>query len=307
MSLTHLDQLRQSRDSTSTVFYDYLNACSRISHGVFAFVEGRDDPAYYRPIIRRHLKHNVSYLVFGCGGKSQVYEIRSKVLLRRSEGHCYLFLVDKDLDDIVASETDQSEPDIYTTKTYSIENEFVNRSMVEDVCIEILGMSPGPAIEDVLNRFSNELLRFHRAATILMAWIVSARNSGFRPQLNNLRIGQFLRVTDELRLVHVKPLRADLARQLNVPESTITFKEAARLARKLWRTYEPKAYVRGKFEIWFLSTFIDRVSQLHKLTARVTINQTNAVCVLGPRAREASGLREFLMTQIPKEYLCNSN
>lgn len=80
--MINVDSIRRERNSKTVPlarFYSEYKSNSTIFYG---FVEGKDDPSYYRSIINSYLPEQCSIILYPCDGKKNVRyifdQIRSK-------------------------------------------------------------------------------------------------------------------------------------------------------------------------------------------------------------------------------------
>jgi hypothetical protein len=305
--MTFLDQLRHSRQSKATAYDWFIRQYPKHPDGVFVFVEGHEDKSFYTGFIARYVAVEEDIHSSVCGGKDEVYRVHARIMQRpEAQTAILLFFVDKDLSDILGEDRPQA-TNIYVTDHYAIENYLVTETMLRRVWEEVLHLE---TLEFSLfqEKFRQELHRFHAVMLPFMAWIVFLRRNSLRPNVNNINLDNFHCFTEELTLVETQELQhtqliALLERQCNVntPSDYQTSKDA--LIQEL-SAYEPKQYVRGKFELWFFLKFMGGLLDVlrNDLGERVSvftqINKNNAVEILAPRLSIPQSLKYFLERNI---------
>lgn len=248
--------LKNSRRSPVVAFHKFLIHYDPRNQSVHAFVEGAPDRAFYRTYLDDFVSAG-TLRFYNCEGKAEVYGTYKKVTERFPACQRVLFFVDKDVDDITGQHW-PVDPRIYVTDVYAIENyvvcrEAVGRFLADFVRVRKLDFDFGP----VLERFDEELSRFHRAILPLMAWIVAVRRSGGRPILKDVSVAKFINLADH-SVVRKGFCLAYLRRVTGVNAPDTTWRQTRRTCVELKRS-NPKRYVRGKFEAWFLLEFVKRL------------------------------------------------
>ena len=259
--------LRQSRSSPATVLHKFLLSYDPTTERVHAFVEGAPDLVFYRPFIERYVSPRV-ITMYNCGGKKQVYDAYARITARFP--HCLrvIFLVDKDLDDIVGQPW-PSDPRIFVTEFYSIENYVVSSDVLEKyfsdfVKIRIVAFDLGPA----LRRFDDQLKAFYKGILPVMAWILASRRAGHSPVLSNIDISRFISMSESgIARTRNSGRLNYLARVSGVSPAPSVLRQVRRSCAEL-RRLAPKRFIRGKFEGWFFVQFIKRLVEALSEVAR---------------------------------------
>ncbi|HWY59460.1 MAG TPA: DUF4435 domain-containing protein [Terriglobales bacterium] len=232
-----------------------------------AFVEGAPDLAFYRSYVERYVEGS-ELRMYNCEGKANVYQAYAKVVERFPRCRRVVFFVDKDLDDILGVPW-PSDPRIYITDFYAVENYLVCKEVVRRFFLDFVKMKKVEFdLELALPEFESQLNAFHRAILPVMAWVVTMRRTGRHPILNDVNPGEFLvflnsRVTRR-NSVRIIPY---LERVTKVECRPGEWRQVRQTCREL-RRLEPKRYVRGKFDAWFLLGFIRKTEESLSAMAR---------------------------------------
>jgi hypothetical protein len=161
----------------------------------------------------------------------------------------------------------------------------------------------------IFERFDRELLRFHRVSIPLVAWIVTARRAGLRPNLGNIELHRLFGLSEDCE-VGIRPCRrvAYLAGATGVPMTAGLFRRVSQTCREV-RRIPAKRVVRGKFEAWFFVEFWKRLTrQLQtlskeakgKVTVKIGLEQSNLVPNLVGHATIPHSLELFLGLHFPR-------
>jgi hypothetical protein len=257
--MSYIEQLRRARSSRTAILHKFLTNYDPNSERIYAFVEGDADEAFYRAQIQKYVPEQKLIYTFNCEGKAGVAEAYKEVVAKYPGCERVLFFFDKDIDDIVGVQW-PSDPRIYVTEFYSIENYVVNKQILSRYFKDYVKIRKVEvAIDEVLERFDADLAHFHKLILPVMAWIVIMRRSGTRVNLQNLDLGQLFDVTDNGNCRRAKRCAIAYlvkATQASSPVPPWTHLRASCIEL---RRHLPKTYVRGKFEAWWFVEFCRRI------------------------------------------------
>jgi hypothetical protein len=301
--MTFIDQLRQARFSSTAVLHEFLTQFDPAQQKVHAFFEGHDDGVFYGKFLNQRIPVGTRLCTYRCEGKAKVYEVFGQIIARYPKAKNVLFFVDKDLDDILG-EPWPTDPRIYVTDVYSIENFLVSKDVLYQFFQESIRLSVVDfPIEPILARFDVQLARFHCLTTVVMAWVVAVRRAGLRPNLNDVNVGELFTVSDDCMI------RARCGCRVEYLHRTTGIQKRADLTRRVLQTAKelkrisPKRVIRGKFEAWFFVEFwkhlIRQMRTLAReangnLNERIQLERSNFVAVLGGRLEIPRSLELFL-------------
>lgn len=259
MSFT--DLLRNSRTSRVSVLHKFLTSYDPSTKRVYGFVEGEPDQSFYRLHIQQQAVDQKDVYIYNCEGKKGVYPLCADVLARYPDCKRVLFFVDKDLDDIIG-EYRPTDPRVFTTDCYSIENYLVCRETIQRYFEDFVKIRRIEInVDAVLNDFDQHLSAFHRILLPVMAWIVVLRRRGSRPNLTDVRLDALFKVSDAgISKLSRRSRLAYLMRVAQVEPCGSVWRQVRATCRELQRK-PPKTYVRGKFEAWWFVEFARRVSE----------------------------------------------
>jgi hypothetical protein len=257
--MSFIDLLRNARSSRASTVHKFLTNYDPNSERVFAFVEGEADEVFYRAQIQKYVADQGQVFIYNCDGKKNVCNAYEDVIRRYPTCQRVLFFLDKDIDDIVGAQW-PTDPRIFTTEFYSIENyvvskEVLHRYLKDFVKIRRVDIN----IDAALVNFEDGLKLFHRRMLPVMAWIVVAKRSGARIVLNDLNPGDILTVSGDAtaRKSGCRAI-AYLCRVCQANPNVAFWKLIRRTSHELKRL-PAKSYVRGKFEAWWFVEFGQRV------------------------------------------------
>lgn len=190
--MSTVETLRAERNGWTvplTLFYSDFKASSDICYG---FVEGKDDPSYYRPIIDRYLEPvGGSIKLYQSNGKKNVKCIYNELSKRNYPSNRISFFMDRDLSCIVDDLNLIEGNRVYITDNYSIENDILSEDTLGFIMQEILGFSSISleSLDVVKQRFKKERKNFESLMIPIMANIIFWKRNDLSPaNYNNLNI-----------------------------------------------------------------------------------------------------------------------
>ncbi len=288
-------------------YHEFLARYSKGASVVYAFVEGKEDPCFYRGFIDHMLPDEWDVELWPAGNKDQVYRIHSSIDWRRFPKSRICFFVDRDLSDIIPERL-ILDRNIYVTNGYSIENDVVKKAVCRRLLTELYGFAVADhkALDAVASLFEKELEVFLRKMVPIMTWIVHWRRRGERPNLNDILMRDlFVFVEGRLQCNPTPSGKGNVSLYIH-DRCKITFDPGVEITPIMAEFEQGNVYrtlVRGKYVFWFLVKFCESVHQgasalfpgcagVPKLN--VTLSPTNGMAVIGTRARVPSSLRAFL-------------
>jgi hypothetical protein len=229
------------------------------SERIYAFVEGDADEVFYRAQIQKYLPDERKIYTYNCEGKAGVAKAYEDVVKRYPKCERVLFFLDKDVDDIVGVQW-PSDPRIFVTECYSIENYVINKQALNRYFKDYVKIRRVDIdVASVLDRFEKDLAHFHQMMLPVMAWIVIMRRAGCRVVLNDVNPGELFSVTDDGN--RRKQKRCSIAYLIKVTQAksaSPTWPSIRTTCSEL-RRLPAKAYIRGKFEAWWFVEFGRRI------------------------------------------------
>lgn len=297
----------EALDSRVASYHEFLVRYSESAKVVYGFVEGKQDPAFYRGFIDLMLPDDWQVELWAAGNKERVYEIHRLMSWRKFSKKRVCFFVDKDLSEIIP-ENLPKDSNIYVTSGYSIENDVVKKDVCARVLVELFGFSAvdHAELEKVKVIFDSELDKFCMFLIPVMAWIVAWKRNGKRPSLNDILMRDLFSFSATSIQQVAKPkghpdMVAYIHSQCNIAlDATVDIAPTELL---LASKSNYRLFARGKYVFWFLIEFchavhkngpilFSGVKSIPKLS--LTISHMNAMAVVGPRARLPRSLEKFL-------------
>lgn len=293
--------------SKSASYHEFLSRYSKTAKVVYGFVEGKEDPCFYRGFIELLLPGDWVVELWPVGNKDRVYEIHRSIDWRRFKKSRVCFFVDRDLSDLIPESLTQ-DTNIYVTTGYSIENDIVNKAVCHRVLSEVCGFANADHgdMEAVCALFEQELEVFLQAMVPIMAWILAWRKGGKRPNLNDILMRDLFSVANgRLHLKATPKGKEDIAEYLHEQCGVVRDPgiDIALIQTGFGREGTYRNLIRGKYIFWFLVEFCNAV---HRGTAvlfkgmtkppkmHLNLSCSNGMAVIGARSRIPKSLRNFL-------------
>ncbi len=286
--------------------HEFLARFSKTKKVVYAFVEGEEDPCFYRGFIDQFLPDDWEVELWPAGNRDQVFRIHRDIDWRSFPKKRVCFFVDRDLSNLIPEKL-PSDTNIYVTDKYSIENSIVSRRTCRRILTEVFGFAnvSHSEMDRVCDQFETELEAFLVAMIPVMAQILFWRRAAANANLNNIKINKMFSVKDGS--VVDRSTKAESSRTKYIYRSAgITFDPAVDIAptvAEFGKASTYRKFVRGKYVLWFLVEFCKSVHMSATLffaacakppKMKVSISAANAVTIIGNRARVPNSLRTFL-------------
>jgi hypothetical protein len=297
----------EALDGSSGPYHEFLLSYKASGPIVYGFVEGREDPSFYRGFIEQALPTGWSVRLIRSGNRDAVLSVLATMPWDRFPRKRVCFFIDRDLWDFLPGTT-PTDDNLYVTDSYSIENDVVNCHVFERVMEEICGVTglSDSEREALATLFEGNLARFCEALTPIMAQVLIWRRESLRAYLNNIRPSDLCGFEDAtlcVRSAYELPA-SRVAYAAEAAKLTPSEQTELQVVESEFRAADgPKRFVRGKYLLWF---FAECASAFHaaipKFCARhptppklrVTLGFGNAMAIIAPRAKPPASLVGFL-------------
>jgi len=288
-------------------FHEFLSRFSKTKKVVYGFVEGKEDPCFYRGFIEHQIPEGWEVELWPAGNKDQVYRIHSGIDWRRFPKKRVCFFVDRDLSSLIPEKLVQ-DSNIYVTDGYSIENDVAKRGTCRRVLTEICGLASADHsdLDSVCDLFEKQIEKFHVEMLPVMAWILVWRRSGKPASLNDILMRDLFSVSDGVLQVKPNPKgKADAVEYIHA-QCNLTYNATVDIVAHHAEFKKGGAYrkfTRGKYVFWFLVEFCCSVHKSAKVLLKsctktpsmnVSMSASNGMTIIGNRARLPGSLRSFL-------------
>ena len=299
----HADAL----ESNVSSYHEFLTRYSKTRKIVYGFVEGRDDPCFYRGFIDYFLVDDWSVELWPAGNRKQVLDIHNEIDWSRFPKNRICFFVDKDLSILIPERLTRDE-NIYVTDMYSIENSIVDSQTVKRVLGEVFGFSKArhSEMDGVGSYFEDQLERFLVAMIPVMAQILRWRRTKADANLSDIKLESLLVVEAGSVKIDDSAVGMRAAREYIHLATKCDFVQSDDISheiREFHANSHHRSFVRGKYVLWFMVEFCKSVRDSYEQfftgykrqpKMNVSISAKNAVTIIGNRARIPRSLRGFL-------------
>jgi hypothetical protein len=305
--MTMIDIHAAAIGSTIACHHEFLSRYLKKGKVVYGFVEGKEDPCFYRGFIESLLPDDWRVELWPAGNRDRVYEIHEGIDWRRFQKARVCFFVDRDLSDLIPERLSK-DTNIYVTTGYSIENDLVNSAVCHRMLTELFGFASADhcELEAVCELFDQEFEVFLQSMVPIMAWILAWRRAGQRPNLSNILLRDLFSFANGRLHFNATPIKkADIATYLHercriAPNPGVTIDP---IQTEFLQNYNYKKFIRGKYVFWFLVEFCNAVhkdaAMLFKGISKppkmnISLSSSNGMAVVGVRSRIPESLRDFL-------------
>lgn len=246
----------QALEDVDQSYHEFLLIYRKNDRCVYGFVEGKDDPAFYSPLIERQLPEEWSIKLIPTGNKKKVlqsFTTFQNLKWRNYSKERFGFFIDRDLQDFLGY-PQQVETNIYMTDGYSIENSVLKYQVLRSVLSNVYQISLlNPEEEEVIKQIIQKNKKaFFEAIIPLMGQIILWRKLDYKANLSNLRLDHLFSFSDSDANFESKERDVILqvaARQIGCDlcdDNDIKDAESEMLRHASWQMM-----VRGKYVLWF--------------------------------------------------------
>lgn len=271
---SHLEDMRSARREPSSQWLLLIQSDIRPERGdVVAFVEGRDDICFYRPIIRRKISRDGQVQVYVQNGKSEVLNVRNYLYKKIGTGpsssdilgRC-LFFVDRDLDDLLPSPKESLQgifDDTFITCGYSFENYLVGLEALEIVWIEIFRLDIfDHRFATTKTTFIRSYNKFIKQMLPIMGWVLCHRKHGTKLNLSSVNEKKLFRLDSDSLMPKRQVGAIKHLRTITGNSWQPKCHEVLAACRELMGTQANLGMaIRGKWLVYFFSKFMEKIAE----------------------------------------------
>ena len=179
----------EALETSSGPYHEFLLMYKESMPVVYGFVEGIEDPSFYRGFIENILPDGWTVRLIRSRNRRAVLGILAAMPWGRFARSRICFFVDRDLSEYLDEEAIEAD-NLYGTDNYSIENDVVNGAAFERVIEEIFGIVEMTEEErrSILDQFNCNHQCFCEAMAPIMAQILVWRRDGTPASLANIKL-----------------------------------------------------------------------------------------------------------------------
>jgi hypothetical protein len=319
--MSFLDTLVEAAEIPEAAYIKYLQQYKFEEDGVHIFLEGVDDQSFYTNYIETLLPEEQEIFYYICDGKDNVYQNYSDINWSKFNKSRTLFFTDKDFDDIL-NISRSIDDNIFVTKYYSIENYLVKDDVLVRFLKEVCSIRDIATIDEIVNTFKEQLNVFSELMISISAWLIYVREEGFDTNFNNIDISNLFEISNDFqikKLVNSKYGSAyDYLCKSTSANHPFDYTRILNIARNLSNLGEPKVYLRGKYELWFMFIFCKKVieiivpklnkgikqhnrsnkTKITKCNIHIELKEQNILQITAPRVKIPKEVKEFISKNI---------
>lgn len=301
-----VDKLREESSSGHVAFTEFILKLKKKPNSLFCFFEGKNDYKYYGIRIKNIAQ--VEHEQIDCGGRDNVL-IVYQLLKKKTEYDSVLkaFFIDNDYN------PPEELNEVYCLPSYSIENQYVTDSALEQILKNEFDMSESDGDYDKVFTFCHSLFdEFHSKTELINSWLScqndKRRELGIKTYLKiDSTIGKYFKSLVQSNLSGISDLEdlndLKMIENLFSEAPKVTKNEVGNKLNTFKETDQRKTF-RGKFELRFFTDFLTKVQSeickrnsslfenRHKCSLRFEFN--NSLTVLSSYADTPSTLVSYL-------------
>ncbi len=176
------DLTKEIQTSPVVAFHQFVLLKRKFGQDLFCFFEGKDDPKYYYERIKSNSKVNHHSII--CGNKKSLIYTYDEIN-KRSDYSKFkkAFFMDLDFD------SKNTNNDIYETPHYSIENFYVDESVLSDILKNEFGLQETSSeYKEIMELFAKEQAKYNECSLLFNSWYATLKkkcnNKGINPDVN---------------------------------------------------------------------------------------------------------------------------
>ncbi|MGX5828694.1 DUF4435 domain-containing protein [Mesorhizobium sp. 43Arga] len=305
--MSMLDVHKDALEKVDEAYHEFLLRYNATNKSVYGFVEGKEDPSFYRSVIERFLPDDWSVELFVSGNRQKVLDAEAAFDWERFSRLQIAFYADQDLVHFLNPGCVYA-PNVYVSDGYSIENSIATKDVFIRLLQEVHNVIDWTELERVSlsQHFVDQLAAFQEMMASMMAQIAIWRRDGVKANLSNLDLASIVAFSGGAFVVRQGYEHADaridrLCQCVGAQASNAAEREAMEATFR--EANGPANLTRGKYLIWFLAMLANEVhAKVTQFVAsyrtppktRMAFGPANVMVVAAPRARIPNSFRVFL-------------
>lgn len=295
--MSTVETLKQKATTSNYIYLKLLQKYKFNSDELHYVFEGYEDQSFYFNYIQGFSDNYITYVSLG---KNQSIELYNKIDWNKYDKRKIIIFIDRDYSRILG-ELPPEDINIYETTYYSIENYISNVSILRRLINEILHFHDEEITAKLIEKYNIELDKYLLAIKPIISWILIVRSHKLKANLNMIDLSKLYNIDNDLNLrIQKEDKISYLEKVTNVKSPTVYLSAFRDWYLKINSQTNYKLYLRGKYEMWFMITFFNRLNDYldvhhnHKSKVKTNINQNNAIEIIGPRTAMPTRLNDFL-------------
>lgn len=296
-----MDQVQILKSKAHTANYAFLKLLQKYNfdgNTIHYIFEGFDDQSFYFNYLQSRTSNYETYISYG---KKNSIELYNNIDWQKYKKSRIIIFIDRDFDRLLGNPI-PIDNNIYETTFYSIENYICSKLILKRMISEILHFHDGNVINEIAEKYELELEKFHKNLFPILVWIFLIRKNNIKANLNMIDMSKIFQINEELDFLCImkKNKLTYLEKVTNTTTPNTKISDIRKIIEIFNSTLSCKEYLRGKFELWFLITFFNKINkylltnQGHDSKMRTSINVSNSIEIIGPRVKIPNRLLKFL-------------
>ncbi len=249
-----VDKLRESRESANVAYQTFAKHIRENKNGLFCFFEGKDSPYYH---LRIKQVFEGKYYPIKCGNKDKVLKVFKLIDYHNVyDKYKKAFFIDRDFD------PPESNPRIYETPCYSIENHYTSVVVFGEILKSEWGFSEvDEDYKRCVELYQSLQIQFHAAVQLFNAWYACLidKKHELKQQtgvsLENKLPKEFVEIS-----LNGVTFDYDFAKiQTKFPDALQVTKVEINQKSAQFDTQDKRLVFRGKYELKFMLTVMDEL------------------------------------------------
>jgi len=305
--MTMLEVHASALAQVDEAYHEFLLRYDATKKCVYGFVEGKDDPSFYRGFIERFIPEDWSVDLLVSGNRKKVLDAEAAFDWTRFSRQQIAFFIDRDLVHFLQPDCTYA-TNVYVTDGYSVENSIVTRDVFARLLQEVHNVIDWtePEKTALLAHFDARLSEFQELLSPIMAQIAIWRRDNVKANLGNFDLGSVVRIVDG-RIASCEGREGSQEKVDRLCQCTGAEAASVDAQNEMEAAFKvsegPTKLTRGKYLVWFLAlitneyhTKISQFVQAYKTPpkSKLTLGVNNLMVVAAPRARIPISLREFI-------------
>ncbi len=309
-----VEALRQERNGRAIPLLQFLSEYKNDVKIYYGFVEGKDDPSYYRAVIKNKINNDCRIILYPSGGKGNVKYVFDEIHKNKNiSNERIVYFMDRDLSSFVEDNNLIIDSHVYITDNYSIENDILNADTLEVVMQDILGFcaTPMEELHKLKELYNLQFCDFLDKMLPIMANIIMWKRRNYNPAYyNNFKIEDIFIVRDGV--ISFKTSVGDtiniLYTKSSVDYSKQDANEVSNIIMEVKESGLCKQIIRGKY---LASFFVLFCNSIYNDCVNIGITKTHkgrCLCsrdimeTIAPRSRAPQSLIDFIDKTIIQYY-----
>lgn len=256
-----VDKLRQESSSEHVAYTEFILKLNKRKEYLFCFFEGKDDYKYYGIRVSNICQRE--FEAIDCGGKENVRGVK-KLIEQKVEYSAVAtsYFIDQDY------ENHSSIPNLYCLPSYSIENQYVTKSVLDKILKNEFSLDQEDKdYQRVIDLFENLQTKFHSKVRLINAWLACQSD-----KRKELKIKTYLKIDNAIGSYFSSIVNPDVRslKDLNdlnnldtinhlFPDAPEISEEELNIKINHFKHSKEQYTYRGKFELRFFISFLDRL------------------------------------------------